>query len=183
MLDGALRASVGSTEASESLVARVGVVGPTRAKSDGPNASHLAVQLLWHVLAPRPPARRRDGTLPRWRLRAIVEYDADLTLERLAAAARLSVYHFARQCKAATGLPPHQHVIARRVERAKLLLQGDLSLAEVAAHRLLGPEPVLPSLQAHSRRHARAIPDARKNRLTRSKPRQETPERSPYHSS
>jgi AraC family transcriptional regulator len=57
-------------------------------------------------------------------------------LERLAAAARLSVYHFARQCKAATGLPPHQHVILRRVERAKqLLLAGTgLSLAEVAAH-------------------------------------------------
>jgi AraC family transcriptional regulator len=43
-------------------------------------------------------------------------------------------YHFARQSKAATGLPPHQYVIARRVERAKLLLHGsDLSLAEVAA--------------------------------------------------
>ena len=118
-----------------------GVVGPTRARSDGPNASYLAVQLLWHVLAPRPPARRRDGTLSRWRLRAIVEYieehlDADQTLERLAATARLSVYHFARQCKAATGLPPHQHVILRRVERAKQLLQAGtgLSLAEVAAH-------------------------------------------------
>ena len=135
------RASVGSTEAPASHPARVGVVGPTRARSDGPNASHLAVQLLWHVLAPRPPARRRDGTLPRWRLRAIVEsieehLDADLTLERLAAAARLSVYHFARQFKAATGLPPHQYVILRRVERAKHLLQGggDRSLAEVAAH-------------------------------------------------
>jgi AraC family transcriptional regulator len=50
-------------------------------------------------------------------------------------AARLNAYHFARQFKAATGLPPHQYVIARRVERAKHLLQGggDLSLAEVAA--------------------------------------------------
>ena len=36
--------------------------------------------------------------------------------------------------KAATGLPPHQYVIARRVERAKQLLQGgDFTLAEVAA--------------------------------------------------
>src|SRR5262245_31213238 len=116
-------------------------VGPKRARSDGPNAGHLAVQLLWHVLAPRPPARRRDGRRPRWRLRAIVEYIeehlvADLTLERLAAAARLSVYHFARQCTAATGPPPHQHVIVRSVERAKQLLQAGtgLSLAEVAAH-------------------------------------------------
>ena len=49
--------------------------------------------------------------------------------------ARLSPYHFARQFKAATGLPPHRYVVARRVERAKQLLQGDgdVSLAEVAA--------------------------------------------------
>src|SRR5262249_61776476 len=49
---------------------------------------------------------------------------------------RLSASHFARQFKAATGLPPHQYVIARRVERARQLLQAgtDLSLAEVAVH-------------------------------------------------
>jgi AraC family transcriptional regulator len=99
----------------------------------------LAVHLLRHVLAPRRPERGRDGTLPRRRLRAVVDYveehlDAGLTLERLAGAARLSVYHFARQFKAATGLPPHQYVILRRVERAKQFLEGgtDLSLAEVA---------------------------------------------------
>jgi AraC family transcriptional regulator len=53
----------------------------------------------------------------------------------MAAAARLSAYHFARQFKAATGLPPHRYGIARRVERAKHPLQKelDLSLAEVAA--------------------------------------------------
>src|SRR5262249_33711722 len=62
--------------------------------------------------------------------------DARPSLEQMAAAAHLSVYHFARQFKAATGLPPHQYVILRRVERARQLLQGgtDLSLAEVAAH-------------------------------------------------
>jgi AraC family transcriptional regulator len=61
--------------------------------------------------------------------------DAGLSLEQLAAAAHLSVYHFARQFKAAIGLPPHQYVINRRVERARQLLQAgtDLSLAEVAA--------------------------------------------------
>ena len=37
---------------------------------------------------------------------------------------------------AITGLPPHRYVIARRVERAKQMLQAgaDLPLAEVAAH-------------------------------------------------
>ena len=53
----------------------------------------------------------------------------------MAAVARLSPYHFARQFKAATGLPPHQYVIARRVERAKQLLQAGTghSITEVAA--------------------------------------------------
>jgi AraC-like DNA-binding protein len=43
--------------------------------------------------------------------------------------------HFARQFRAATGLPPHQSVILRRIERAKQLLQrgGDFTPAQVAA--------------------------------------------------
>jgi AraC family transcriptional regulator len=103
-------------------------------------ADVLAVHLIRHVLAPRRLARGRDGTLPRGRLRAVVEYveehlDTGPSLEQMAAVARLSPYHFARQFKAATGVPPHQYVITRRVERAKELLQAgaDLSLAEVAS--------------------------------------------------
>jgi len=63
-------------------------------------------------------------------------FAASPSLEQMATVARLSPYHFARQFKAATGLLPHQYVIMRRVERAKLCLQAgtDLSLAEVAAH-------------------------------------------------
>src|SRR5262249_60729988 len=75
----------------------------------------------------------------RAKLRAVVEYiedhlDACPTLGQMAAVVRLNPYHFARQFKAATGLPPHQYVVARRVERARQLLQGGaLPLAEVAA--------------------------------------------------
>jgi AraC family transcriptional regulator len=128
-----LRAAMGAVDAE--LIAG-GAGGPLAAES---LANVLAVQLIRHVLAPRRPQRGRDGTLPRGRLRAVVAYieehlDATPTLEQLAAVVQLSPYHFARQFKAATGLPPHQYVIARRVERAKQLLQGgDLSLAEVAA--------------------------------------------------
>jgi AraC family transcriptional regulator len=114
-----------------------GAGGPLAAES---LANVLAVHLIRHVLAPRRPARGPNGALPRGKLRAVVEYieehlDASPTLEQMAAVARLSPYHFARQFKAATGLPPHEYVIARRVERAKQFLQGgaDLSLAEVAA--------------------------------------------------
>jgi AraC family transcriptional regulator len=95
--------------------------------------------VLRHVLAPRRPERGPDGPLPRGRLRAVFEYieehlDASPSLEQLAAVARVSPFHFARQFKRATGLPPHQYVIARRVERARQLLQtgSDFSLAEGA---------------------------------------------------
>jgi AraC family transcriptional regulator len=115
-----------------------GAGGPLAAES---LANVLGVHLIRHVAAPRRAGRGRDGTLPRGRLHAVVEYieehlDASPTLEQIAAVARLSPYHFARQFKAATGLPPHQYVIARRVERAKQFLQGggDFSLAEVAAN-------------------------------------------------
>jgi AraC family transcriptional regulator len=102
-------------------------------------ANLLAVHLLRNASAPRA-ARRPVGGLTRGRLRAVVEYieeylDGNPTLDELAAVSHLSAYHFARQFKAATGLPPHQYVIARRVERAKLLLEGDgeRPLAEIAA--------------------------------------------------
>jgi AraC family transcriptional regulator len=62
--------------------------------------------------------------------------DTGPTLEQMAAIARICPNYFAWQFKRATGLPPHQYVIVRRVERSKELLQAgaDLSLAEVAAH-------------------------------------------------
>jgi AraC family transcriptional regulator len=103
-------------------------------------ATVIAVELLRHILAPRRPERGHDGTLPRGRLRAVVEYieehlDAGPTLGQMAAVARVSPCHFARQFKKATGLPPHQYVILRRVEWAKRLLETgtDFCLAEVAA--------------------------------------------------
>jgi AraC family transcriptional regulator len=115
-----------------------GVGGPLAAES---LANVLAVHLIRHVLAPREPARRRAGALPRAKLRAVVEYieehlDGSPTLGQIADVARLSPTYFAWQFKRATGLPPHQYVIARRVERAKQLLKtaSDFSLVEVAAH-------------------------------------------------
>jgi AraC family transcriptional regulator len=103
-------------------------------------ANLLAVHLIRTASAPRPSARRTYGALPQGKLRAVVEYiedhlDTGLTLEQMAAAAHLSAYHFARQFKSATGVPPHQYVLARRVDRAQQLLQpdSDLSLAEIAA--------------------------------------------------
>jgi AraC family transcriptional regulator len=108
-------------------------------------ANLLAVHLIRHLSPPRATsqpaaARRADAPLPPAALRAVIglieeHLRAGLTLEQMASTACLSTYHFARQFKAATGVSPHQYVIARRVECAKQLLQqrrGDLSLAEVA---------------------------------------------------
>lgn len=78
------------------------------------------------------------GRLDRGRVDRIAEFvDAELagelTLDRLAAVAGLSPFHFARAFKAATGLAPHQFVTARRMGRATTLLVGSAaSVTEVA---------------------------------------------------
>jgi AraC family transcriptional regulator len=102
-------------------------------------ANILAVRLIRHVFGRRRPATRTNGALPRRKLTPVFDYimanlDARPTVEQMAALAQLSPYHFMRQFKAATGLPPHQFVITRRVERAQQLLCGrqPVSLGEVA---------------------------------------------------
>ena len=100
----------------------------------------LAVKLIRYVSASHLRERRTDGELSPAKLLAVVEYiedhlEAGPTLEQMAAVAQLSPYHFARQFKAATGLAPHQFIIAHRVEQAKELLQrrGGQNVAVVAA--------------------------------------------------
>jgi AraC family transcriptional regulator len=113
-----------------------GVGGPLLVES---LATILSVHLIRHSTGPHRQPASADGVLPRRKLQTVIEYimenlGGSPTLEQMAAVAHLSPYHFARQFKAATGLPPHQYVIARRVERAQHLLRGDgeLGLAEVA---------------------------------------------------
>jgi AraC family transcriptional regulator len=102
-------------------------------------ANLVAVHLIRRFVPVDRLAQRPRGGLSERKLRAALEYieehlDSELTLEAIAAVAHLSPYHFARMFKTSTGLPPHQYVITRRVERAKRLLRGggDLSLAQVA---------------------------------------------------
>ena len=64
------------------------------------------------------------------RLRRITDFiESRLThgipLTVMAQQAGISPFHFCRQFKRATGLSPHQFVLHRRVERAKLLLALD----------------------------------------------------------
>ncbi|MEM1392749.1 MAG: helix-turn-helix transcriptional regulator [Cyanobacteria bacterium P01_H01_bin.150] len=56
-----------------------------------------------------------------------------MSLNELARLVQISPYHFTRQFKKSTALPPHQYIIRTRVERAKQLLkQGNLTIAQVA---------------------------------------------------
>ena len=113
-----------------------GVGGPLMVES---LANVLSVHLIRHVSGSREPAGSAKGLLPRRKLQTVVEYivenlESSPTLQQMAAVAHLSPYHFARQFKATTGLPPYQYVIARRVELAQQLLRkdDDICLAEVA---------------------------------------------------
>lgn len=66
--------------------------------------------------------------MPPAKLRRATDYinehlDAPFGLTELAAAVEMNVFHFARQFKQATGQPPHQFIVKRRIERAKKLLK------------------------------------------------------------
>jgi len=82
--------------------------------------------------------RRRQHALAPKRLTDITAYiDAhladDITLDGLAAIARLSRYHFSRAFTRATGKTPHAFVMGRRLENAKAMLQEtNLAISEVA---------------------------------------------------
>jgi AraC-like DNA-binding protein len=60
------------------------------------------------------------------------EYARPLDVPAMARAAHASPSHFARQYKEAFGESPYQHLLTRRVERAKALLRaGELTVTEV----------------------------------------------------
>jgi AraC family transcriptional regulator len=110
--------------------------GPLMAES---LATILSVHLIRHITGRHRQPSSAGGVLSRRKLHRVIEYimenlEGSPTQEQMAAVAHLSPYHFARQFKVTTGLSPHQYLIARRVERAKHLLQADdeVGLAEVA---------------------------------------------------
>lgn len=101
-------------------------------------ANVLAVHLLRHYSS-SSNAPLFSGGLSGQRLRRVLSfiadnYESDLSLAELALVAGMSAFHFAREFKRATGLPPHQYLIRFRVERAKALLaESRLPLVEVSS--------------------------------------------------
>jgi len=113
-----LEAEVGDPAVSEWLRARFGA-----ATGDSP------------VLRAEPPY---SGLPPHKlsRVKAFVdEHMADpISVRRLAATVHMSVYHFARMFKKATGDTPHAYITRLRMDRAKELLRdGSPPLADLAA--------------------------------------------------
>ncbi len=90
-------------------------------------ANILSIHLLRHHSSVKQPALPRSVGLDRTTLKRVSTYieehlAEELSLSEIATVASLSPYHFARLFKASTGVSPHQYVIGRRIERAKLLL-------------------------------------------------------------
>jgi len=90
----------------------------------------------------RLPARQhatgRASTLNDRVLRTILDYidanlDANLSLETLAGLAGVLTHQFGRAFKRKVGEPPHQYVLARRIEAARTLLRStEHSIADIA---------------------------------------------------
>jgi AraC family transcriptional regulator len=104
----------------------------------------LACERLVQVLETRAAAmlaakpERAEAWMTPQRLRHIDELiearlDTRLTVQDLAAALDLSTGFFTRAFKRATGRAPHDHIIERRISRARLLLRDrSLGLAAIA---------------------------------------------------
>jgi AraC family transcriptional regulator len=82
-------------------------------------------------------ARPLRGGLPVWRQKRVLEFIEDhlaeeVSLAALAELADLSLYHFARAFTQSFGVPPHRYHMARRMDRARSLLQKPaLSVTEI----------------------------------------------------
>jgi len=101
----------------------------------------LAEQLAGHLIFAHSNVPRRQGRPPMIapaKLRRAVEFMAsnirsELSLGDIADAAGMSLFHFAKAFKQATGQAPHQYLTAQRMLRARALLHDrKLPIAEVA---------------------------------------------------
>ena len=77
------------------------------------------------------------GGLPVWQQRRVVEFIEEhlgepISLAALAELVDLSLFHFARAFTQSFGMPPHRYHMARRMDRARSLLQKPaLSVTEI----------------------------------------------------
>jgi AraC family transcriptional regulator len=98
-------------------------------------ASHL-IDSHCNIVHPRP--RMRGYTMAPGKLRRAQEFiianlHADMSLEDIAGAAGMSLFHFAKSFKDATGRSPHQFLTELRLQHARSLLHDTtLSIGQIA---------------------------------------------------
>jgi AraC family transcriptional regulator len=123
------------------------VMGRLRAALQDPSLDHpgyihplcdLLSFELQRALAVQPdPARKRGGLTAR-QVRIVTDHmeahlSERITIADLAALVGLTRFHFIRSFKESVGLPPHQFMIRKRVDRAKeILSQSSMTIGEVA---------------------------------------------------
>ncbi|MBU9280729.1 AraC family transcriptional regulator [Burkholderia multivorans] len=106
--------------------------------SDPLYAESLCTALVARLVDAQPQFRERRRMLSPQAAARVIDYvdahlDRRLTLAELAALVSISVPHFKVLFRETIGMPVHQYVVRRRVERAKaLLLEGRLTLSQIA---------------------------------------------------
>jgi AraC family transcriptional regulator len=100
--------------------------------------NQLSLHLLKHYASHGIAEDKFPTRLSQCKLRRAVEYIEDnlhreLALSDIAAELAISPGHFSHAFRQTLGLPPHQYVVKRRIERAKSLLrESDVPISEVA---------------------------------------------------
>lgn len=108
------------------------------ATSDALFAESIGTAMVVRLLDIVPPLGRRPSTLAPRAAARVTDYieahlDQRMTLSELAALVELSVPHFKALFRETLGLPVHQYIVRRRVERARvLLIGGELSMSQIA---------------------------------------------------
>ena len=88
----------------------------------------LVHELIRLERATTGPARPLRGGLPVWQQKRVIDFieehlAEEISLATLAELVGLSLFHFARAFTQSFGVPPHHYHMARRIDRARSLLQ------------------------------------------------------------
>lgn len=103
---------------------------------DGAQLERFLMRAVAQALDVRPV--RECSGLCDWQLKRVRHHidqniGSSISVEKLAAVAKLSPSHFSRAFRISTGLSPHAFVIQARIEHARTLMQdSSASLAEIA---------------------------------------------------
>jgi len=129
-------------------------------------ATGLAARIVRnHSSSARAP-RVMKAEMPGRKLKAILGYiednlGRDLGIEEIAGVAGLSVSHFKTLFRKSLGMPPHQYLLRRRVERAAMQLRsGNLPIGQIALENGFCHQS---HLALHTRRVLGLTPQALRN--------------------